>query len=114
MPTLAELTHMYEGLPTIPPPLPRNRKAPPATGSSVSKPPPPRTVATPQSSFLAKLLSYILFRSTQPSPEPGSVKPNPFMALRQGKKIVIVAAVDAGIVSFFRFGEGAFEEWPMA
>jgi tRNA-splicing endonuclease subunit Sen54 len=36
------------------------------------------------------------------------------MALRQGKKIVIVAAVDAGIVSFFRFGEGAFEEWPMA
>lgn len=114
MPTLAELTHMYEGLPTIPPPLPRIRKAPPATSSFVSKLPPTKTVATPQSSFLAKLPLDILFRSTPSPPEPAPVKPNPFMALRQGKKIVIVAAVDAGIVSFFRFGEGAFEEWPMA
>jgi len=102
MPTLAELTHMYEGQPILPPPLPRNRKAPPAS-SSVSKPPPPTgTVARPRSSFLAKLLSYILFRSTQPRPESASVKPNPFMALRQGKKTVIVAAVDAGVVSFFQ------------
>ncbi|KAF8272210.1 tRNA-splicing endonuclease subunit sen54 N-term-domain-containing protein [Lactarius quietus] len=104
MPTLAELTHMYKGLPTIPPPLPRNRKAPPATSSSVSKPPPPAE-AVPRS-FLTNLLSYILFRSTQSPPEPAPLKPNPFMALRQGKKTVIVAAVDAGI--------GAFEEWPMA
>jgi len=35
------------------------------------------------------------------------------MALRQGNKAVVIAAVDAGIVSFFRFGQGAFEEWPM-
>ena len=113
MPTLAELTHMYEGLPILPLPLPRNRNVPPAT-SPVSKPPPTGTVARPQSSFLVKLLSYILFYSTKPPPGSAPVKPNPFMALRQGKKTVIVAAVDAGIVSFFRFGEGAFEEWPMA
>ncbi len=68
----------------------------------------------PHPSLLAKLLSYILFRSKQSLPEPAPVKPNPFMALRQGKKTVVVAAVDAGIVSFFRFGEGTFEEWPMA
>lgn len=115
MPTLAELSHMYEGLPTIPPPVPRSRKAPPATNTSVSKPSPPTgTAVGTHSSFLAKFLSYFLFRSTQSPPAPAPVKPNPFMALRQGKKIVIVAAVDAGIVSFFRFGEGAFEEWSMA
>ncbi|KAH9179146.1 tRNA-splicing endonuclease subunit sen54 N-term-domain-containing protein [Lactarius sanguifluus] len=115
MPTLAEFSHMYEGLPTIPPPVPRSRKAPPATNTSVSKPSPPTgTVVGAHSSFLTKFLSYFLFRSTQSPPVPAPVKPNPFMALRQGKKIVIVAAVDAGIVSFFRFGEGAFEEWPMA
>ncbi|KAI9443121.1 tRNA-splicing endonuclease subunit sen54 N-term-domain-containing protein [Lactarius indigo] len=114
MPTLAELTHMYEGLPTIPPPVPRSRKAPPATNTPVSKSSPTGTVMGPHSSFLAKSLSYILFRSTKSPLEPTPVKPNPFMTLRQGKKIVIVAAVDAGIVSFFRFGEGAFEEWPMA
>jgi tRNA-splicing endonuclease subunit Sen54 len=36
------------------------------------------------------------------------------MALRQGNKSVVIAVVDAGTVSFFRFGQGAFEEWPMA
>jgi hypothetical protein len=36
------------------------------------------------------------------------------MALRQGNKSVIIAVVDAGTVSFFKFGQGAFEEWPMA
>jgi tRNA-splicing endonuclease subunit Sen54 len=41
------------------------------------------------------------------------VKINPFMALRQGNKAVVIAVADAGTVSFFRFGQGAFEEWPM-
>jgi len=35
------------------------------------------------------------------------------MALRQGKKVVVIAVVDAGSVSFFRLGEGVFAEWPM-
>jgi tRNA-splicing endonuclease subunit Sen54 len=35
------------------------------------------------------------------------------MALRQGNKSVVIAVVDAGTMSFFRFGQGAFEEWPM-
>jgi tRNA-splicing endonuclease subunit Sen54 len=36
------------------------------------------------------------------------------MALKQGKKMIVVAAVDAGNISFYRFGQGAFEEWTMA
>jgi len=35
------------------------------------------------------------------------------MVLKAGKKNVVVAAVDAGSISFFRFGQGAFEELPM-
>jgi tRNA-splicing endonuclease subunit Sen54 len=46
--------------------------------------------------------------------EPTSIrKPKPFMVLKAGKKNVVVAAVDAGSISFFRFGQGAFEELPM-
>jgi tRNA-splicing endonuclease subunit Sen54 len=33
------------------------------------------------------------------------------MAIKAGKKTVIVAVVDAGSTGFFRFGQGAFEEW---
>jgi tRNA-splicing endonuclease subunit Sen54 len=33
------------------------------------------------------------------------------MALKAGKKTVIVAVVDSGSTGFFRFGEGAFSEW---
>jgi tRNA-splicing endonuclease subunit Sen54 len=47
-------------------------------------------------------------------PGPAPAKINPFAALRQGNKSVIIAVVDAGAVSFFKFGQGAFEEWPMA
>jgi tRNA-splicing endonuclease subunit Sen54 len=40
-------------------------------------------------------------------------RPNPFMALKAGRKLVVIAVVDVGSISFFRFGEGAFTEWPM-
>jgi tRNA-splicing endonuclease subunit Sen54 len=40
-------------------------------------------------------------------------KPNPFVLLKSGKKNVVVAAVDAGSISFYRFGQGGFEELPM-
>jgi tRNA-splicing endonuclease subunit Sen54 len=112
MPTLVELTHMYEGLPAIPPPVPRKRNLPSEK---------PGAVPTPYSSpkgrdttcFLTRLLSHFPFRSVPLPSEPTPVKTNPFMALRQGNKAVVIAVVDAGTVSFFRFGQGAFEEWPM-
>ena len=49
--------------------------------------------------------------SRAPRPPP---RPNPFPSLKQGKKTIVVAVVDAGSVGFFRFGQGTFEEWPMA
>ncbi|TFY64850.1 hypothetical protein EVG20_g5811 [Dentipellis fragilis] len=130
MPTLAEFTDLFGNLPTVPPPLPRQRNrlqnksaAPPTTpqiqeGATTSKPEP----APPsQPTWLARLAAYIPFlhcgKASQTPPaknKPGERRVNPFMALRQGNKIVIVAAVDAGVASFFRFGEGSFDEWPMA
>jgi tRNA-splicing endonuclease subunit Sen54 len=40
-------------------------------------------------------------------------RPNPFPALKQGKKMIVIAVVDAGSVGFFRFSQGTFEDWPM-
>jgi tRNA-splicing endonuclease subunit Sen54 len=118
MPTLAELTHMYEDLPVNPPPLPRKRNLPSGKAVSAPKPSPPpptkKTDARLHPFFLAGLLSYLPFYNAPAPPRPAPVKINPFMALRQGNKTIIIAVVDAGIVSFFRFGQGAFEEWPMA
>jgi tRNA-splicing endonuclease subunit Sen54 len=114
MPTLAELTHMYEGLPVLPPPVPRKRN-PPSQKPVAPLPAPPKrqdTISPP--SFLIRLLSYFLLYSSQPTSGPTTVKINPFMALRQGNRSVVIAVVDAGTVSFFKFGQGTFEEWPMA
>ncbi len=106
---------MYEGLPIIPPPLPRKRNPHPEKTIPVPKPSHPKGHDTnSRPSFLVRLLSYFSLYSLPPTSGPTTVKINPFMALRQGNKSVIIAVVDAGTVSFFRFGQGAFEEWPMA
>ena len=115
MPTLAELTHMYEGLPVIPPPVPRKRNPPSEKPVLVPKSPPFKgndTISRP--SILVRFLSYFSLYSSPPVPGQTPVKINPFMALRQGNKSVVIAVVDAGTVGFFRLGQGAFEEWPMA
>lgn len=113
MPTLAELTSMYEDLPFIPPPLPRKRNPLPEKAVPVTSPPKVHDM-TSRPSFLARLFSYFSLCSSPPTPGSAPVKLNPFMALRQGNKSVIIAVVDAGTVSFFKFGQGTFEEWPMA
>lgn len=148
IPTLIELTSLYHTLPTIPPPLPRQRHLPPpsptakAIGIERSAPADPLTaiptkaatpyVGSPDSQkvlreedrsssplFLQRLFSLLPFVSvatTNASPKsvvPPPRRVNPFMALRQGDKTVVIAAVDAGVISFFRFGEGNFDEWPM-
>lgn len=46
----------------------------------------------------------------KPTPER---RPHPMAAIKQGKKVAIVAVVDSGSPSFFRFGQGEFSEWPM-
>ncbi|KAI0313847.1 tRNA-splicing endonuclease subunit sen54 N-term-domain-containing protein [Amylostereum chailletii] len=107
IPTLSELTALFDPLPILPPPLPRQRN-PPSHIPSESSPTP---------SFFARILAHLPFRQGETASVAGPVvrerRVNPFMALRQGKKMAIIAAVDASVISFFRLGEGAFEEWPM-
>ncbi|CAL1712275.1 unnamed protein product [Somion occarium] len=114
MPTLSELTDLFEILPELPPPVPRRRLAfveqkeqrSTTAANSPSQP-------IPQLSFLGRLITWIYPRAASQIPEPPR-KPNPFAVLKAGKKLVIVAVVDAGTTSFFGFRQGMFEEFPMA
>lgn len=109
MPTLHELTDLFQVLPEAPPPKPRQRRSP--IGAPLPPAPPPTVVLpTVEPSFIRKLFPWA-FPPTPPAPT--ARKPNPFIALKSGKKIVVIAVVDAGNISFFRFGQGEFAEWPM-
>ncbi|KDQ50520.1 hypothetical protein JAAARDRAFT_63133 [Jaapia argillacea MUCL 33604] len=114
MPSLYELTALYDILPELPPPLPRQRHPPPSTAKSNPQQPPPTSLSqTPHPSFLQRLFPK-LFPPPPIETGPPPRRTNPFLALKAGKKNVVVAAVDGGNTSFYRFGQGAFEEWPMA
>ncbi|KAF8067707.1 tRNA-splicing endonuclease subunit sen54 N-term-domain-containing protein [Lyophyllum atratum] len=161
MPTLHELTDLFDVLPELPPPLPRIRRplvsplpvaplpvvplpvapeevastslpslAPATTGStptpapSSSVPLAPTSTSVPaprptnqnqasEPSLIQRLFPWAFPR--QPIQPVGPVRrPHPFMALKAGKKLIVIAVVDAGSISFFRFGQGEFTEWPMA
>ena len=130
MPTLQELTDLFDELPELPPPLPRQRRPPvptsnttptPVSSDGPQAPASPQLVQAPivfrspptrQLSLISRLFPWA-FRQP-PAQDNGPVrKPHPFMALKAGKKIVVIAVVDSGSISFFRFGQGAFTEWPM-
>jgi len=125
---LWELTSLFELLPEI---YPQQRRPQQHSGtlkgdSEQNRPcPDTRATNTQQATFLAvpstlanylrRLLPWIFTqRAVDPSNSANITgKPNPFAALKMGKKIVIIAAVDMGNISFFRFGQGEFREWPM-
>lgn len=124
MPSLYELTALFDELPYLPPPTPRRRMPFVPTAKTLEskaeipapqKPPAPlqRAVACFQLlfPFLRPQASQTSRTNSQSSPGPRRV--NPFAVLKAGKKMVVVAAVDAGTISFFRFGQGAFEDFPM-
>ena len=98
MPTLQELCALYDILPELGPPAPRR---PPPTPPA-APPPKPKTP-------LQRLYTWL----GPPTPVPAVTRPNPFPMLKQGKKSIVIAVVDAGTVGFFRLGMGVFEEWPM-
>ncbi|KAI6103292.1 tRNA-splicing endonuclease subunit sen54 N-term-domain-containing protein [Pisolithus croceorrhizus] len=124
-PSLYELTALFEGLPEMPLPPPRKRriqtvvqKANDTVVTSTS-PGPPRLSIPPQT-LIQRLISYLRFKSHAAPATPFGAshntvtpKPNPFAHLKAGKKSVVIAAVDSGNISFFRFGEGGFHHWPM-
>lgn len=142
IPSLQELTALFGLLPEMPLPPPRKRGIPAPIKQPVDSQPtnvrptasrtepqrgsPPRTTTSlPTPSWpsclwtlFRHLPSFLPFFRTVPSPQktkPTSTSPklNPFLALKTGKKTIVIAAVDAGSISFFRFGQGVFEEWPM-
>ena len=120
VPTLTELTNLFDALPELPPPVRRNRvsfaeQKKQAQSKTVPPPTVPEASPTGEASLLHRLFAWA-FRS--PSPQAAATtqdrKPNPFAVLKQGKKMIVIAAVDAGMISFFSFRQGCFEAFPMA
>ena len=130
MPSLVELTALFDVLPEVPPPTPRVRQKPPTknggdrfqgkasvkdvqskTLGASSK---ATTVSAPATSI--SWFSLWPFRKQtiqQPVKSTPEKRPHPMAAIKQGKKVAIIAVVDVGSPSFFRFGQGEFSEWPM-
>ena len=114
MPTIQELTDLFDVLPESPLPQPRRRQPLTATPSNSAPNATTLKLEPAQDGSLIKRLFPWFFASTTSSSQLAPPrKPNPFVALKTGKKIVIIAAVDNGNISFFRFGQGEFSEWPM-
>jgi tRNA-splicing endonuclease subunit Sen54 len=103
--TLRELTDLFDISPEMPPPLPRQRHPP--KGGTV--PPTFKPAPSHPPTLARRILNWI--RPPAPDPKALPRPPHPFMAIKAGKKTVIIAVVDAGSTSFFRFGQGAFSEW---
>ncbi|KIY46259.1 hypothetical protein FISHEDRAFT_47614 [Fistulina hepatica ATCC 64428] len=127
MPSLQELTSLYDGLPELPPPPPRQRSPPqplakasahasgqPSKDEGESLPSKPVSPSNRTAKgiwpFDARLHSWLPWLFAPPAPPPRKV--HPFVALRAGKKTAVIAVVDSGNVGFFRFMQGAFEERP--
>lgn len=117
MPTISELTDLFGELPELPPPVPRKRmsfaqqKQTASSATQTEQTAPQSPIAQP--SLLRRTFAWtwpVLGAEDKTPPRPT----NPFPSLKSGKKMVVVAAVDAGTISFFRFGQGVFTEWPMA
>lgn len=115
IPTLSELTRLFEVLPELPPPVPRRRLAFADQKEQQAKVTNQATSPTPGASQELTVLQRLVYwiYPARPPPAQAPRPPNPFAILKAGKKLVIIAAVDAGIISFFGFRQGAFEEFPM-
>ena len=100
-PDLVQLASLFDSLPAPTPwqpPPPRARPPrPDAQGKAPPKPP----------SWSAWLTSYLPWGKSAKRPPP---RANPFPRLKAGRRSVIVAAVDSGVVQFLRWGETEFGE----
>ncbi|KAH8104779.1 tRNA-splicing endonuclease subunit sen54 N-term-domain-containing protein [Cristinia sonorae] len=124
MPTLSELTDLFDVLPDLPPPAPRRRIAYAEQKKQAQTQPAPApsitnntthtrsSIPQPPTTLFRRFLPFLSW--SQPAAREPERKPNPFAVLKQGKKMVVIAAVDSGMISFFAFRQGGFEEFPMA
>ena len=120
MPTLQELTDLFDVLPEVPLPPPRQRRqllgalnATAAALKPVQPPIPEISSQIVQPTLIRRFFPWIFSAAPPANLSAPKRKPNPFVALKTGKKIIVIAVVDASSTSFFRFGQGEFTEWPM-
>ena len=130
MPSLVELTALFDVLPEVPPPMPRVRQKPSAgggggksqeniTGKNVQPKSPnaegKAMTGSPPSTSTSWFPRWPFHKKTTQHPIKAipERRPHPMAAIKQGKKVAIIAVVDAGSPSFFRFGQGEFSEWPI-
>src|SRR5262249_32443947 len=95
-PSLRELTDLFDVYSEVPLPVSKKKHA------TLRKAPEPAAPA----SFFQRITGFLLAKK----PAPGQ-RGNPFPHLRAGRKLVIVAVVDNGNISFYRFSEGVFSDW---
>jgi len=104
MPSLPELVQLFDLSPEQPPPKRKQRiQNTPINSRPVIAPPPaaPGLLERIRSIFSSKEIL---------KPRPA----NPFPPLKAGRKMAVVAVVEAGGVGIFRFSEGVFGDWPVA
>ncbi|KAH7104800.1 tRNA-splicing endonuclease subunit sen54 N-term-domain-containing protein [Auriculariales sp. MPI-PUGE-AT-0066] len=58
-------------------------------------------------------LFYNIWPFGHSAPAAPTRRPNPFVALRAGTKSIVIAVVDAGTITCYRFNQGDFASWPM-
>lgn len=119
MPTLGELDRLLDVAPDPPSIKPRQKQQPRGPPSSLkdSKACAEATDRTHtlygQESIFVRFLRWLrILPGVNNGPPPR--RQNPMQALKAGKRIIVVAVVDVGMISFYRFGQGAFDQWPMA
>ncbi|KAJ7600989.1 tRNA-splicing endonuclease subunit sen54 N-term-domain-containing protein [Mycena floridula] len=111
MPSLRELTDLFEIYPEVPVPPPKKRFPPTSASKPSASPQAPRPPSRP-TTIIGRISAWILGERKRSGPQTPR-GPNPFPALRAGHKMVIIAAVDNGNISFYRFAEGVFGSWEM-
>ena len=126
MPSLSEMCDLFVMAPELPLPKPRDKTAQALQRGSKTQPLPARAAkpsSIPPSSAndsssvagwmysIAGYFKRLFAKDVTNAKRVG--RPNPFQMLKLGKKMIVVAAVDCGVISFYRFGQGIFEEWPM-
>ncbi|TFK65598.1 hypothetical protein BDN72DRAFT_800974 [Pluteus cervinus] len=123
LPTLYELEDLFNVVPEQTWPPPRQRNTQPQTSAPVQRPQQASQGQVPNVTNNASNSALSTpnqgdgggqqKQQGQGPPQHQPRKANPFVALKTGRKMVVIATVDCGNISFFRFAQGDFSEWPM-
>ncbi|KDQ08038.1 hypothetical protein BOTBODRAFT_38254 [Botryobasidium botryosum FD-172 SS1] len=112
LPSLLEITALFSTLPVTPVPASRRRQPQQQKPSQPAPEPAPASALT--TTVMSRVLAFLNIKSAPQVKTDAPRPPNAFGALKAGNKMVVLAVVDGGAISFLRIGQGCFEEWPMA